>query len=859
MMTLYTFLNLYSSPEASLKAQWPAARERPFRRALFKGHTTCRPKANRTLVRISSLFWITTLLCGTLALTAVQAQAQDGGVRGQVVDEAKTGIAFATVALLRLPDSTYMAGAQTRENGRFSITGVAAGSYVLKISYVGYLPYRQGQISVQAGHTENLGVVTLARNTRLLDEVLVKTKVPDVQYDLDKTTFNITEDIRSMSTNASQILEQIPMVELDEEGVPSVMGQGVTVLIDGRPSRIYGSNIETVLKLIPAGTIDKVEVITNPSARYTTEEGGIVLNIITKNEHLVGLSGIASVGGNTNGNYSPSLSLNLNTPKFAWNNSISYDFDRDPFHSSLLRENLADTLFFTDQTRTGTDNDRDFSYDGHLSYQLSEKNRLGVFFGLGHATEREHEVLQTRTLANDKTLLSAYTRDITNRENNWQYRAGVHYEKTFARKEQVLEAEAYYSTRRDRDHQDFDQRSDWDDLNALERQNERSHDKGFTFKTDYVHPFSEKSRLEAGVRADWETDDNDFIPEYFDKTADDYLVVDSLLNDYATREQEFEGYAMYRTEIHSFSLQAGARLEKAILRTRQHILNQYFDNEFLNLIPTLNLSYRLKNNDNLSFSYSRRANRPWWRQLSPFVDYTDPENIRTGNPDLKPEFHNAFELRYGKFINQFSLFGSLFYRHSHHPIQAISTVDANGVSYTSYENKGSENYYGLETGVSADIVKDWNVRLNLGLRKNEVLGFEEAYEAVGFNGRFSTFFPLPMGIRGYAYLRYHGPRAIAQGTRRGSLMGDVGLRRNFMGERGQVSLRLSDVFNQRRHDQDRTTATFKETRRYQRQSRYLALNVSFLFGKLEGKTNDHGDKAAPDNGMEQDSGEGDDF
>src|SRR5690606_13385894 len=155
----------------------------------------------------------------------------------------------------------------------------------------------------------------------------------------------------------------------------------------------YGDNIETVLKLIPSGIIEKVEVITSPSARYTTEQGGIVLNIITKGDRLIGVSGIASLSATTNNNYSPSLNVNVTRNKLGLNNSVSFDFDKDISGSSVLRENLLDPPFTIDQGRNGTEKDRDFSYNGNLFYQFSKKSTGGVFFGVGRDFEDENELL----------------------------------------------------------------------------------------------------------------------------------------------------------------------------------------------------------------------------------------------------------------------------------------------------------------------------------------------------------------------------------------------------------------------------------------------------------------------------------
>lgn len=785
-----------------------------------------------------AIFLFTCLLaCGFVA----KGQGNNIQIKGQIVNSARQGISFASVVLLKLPDSTIYTGTKTVDNGRFELNNISPGNYAVKISYLGYLTKIIPDVTLEAGNNENLGVIIMKQNAELLDEVVIERSAPAVQYELDKTIFNITDDIKALSTNASQILRNIPMVEMDQNGVPSVMGQGVTVLIDGRPSKIYGDDIETVLKLIPSGTIKNIEVITNPSARYATEQGGVVLNIITKSEHLVGLSGAVSLEGNTNGGFSPAVSVNLTRKKFGWNNNFSFEYDRDPFESFLQRKNILDTAFYTDQTRSGTEKDKDFSYNGSFYYELNKKDRISVFFGLGHDVEDQTERLVTkRTRGEQKQdLISSYVRNITGNENSWQYHAGVSYKKEFKdNEEHILDFEAYYSKRDDKDDEIFDQQSDWAEYDLLQHQFTTSYDNGFTVDIDYVQPFSEKSRLEAGVRAEWETDDNNFIPKYFDKTEEEFLIVDSLRNDFISHDKEYSAYAMYRTEFHSFSLQTGLRLENEILITNQHILHQKFHNEFLNLIPSLNVSYQFKNKDNISFSYSRRADRPWWRQLNPFVDYSDPENIRSGNPDLKPEFDNTFELKYGKFINQFSLYGALFYRHTYNPIQRIKTLNEEGVSYSTYENKGKENYVGLEAGFSADIVKDWTVRTNIGLRRSEVLGLDRTYKNVSFNGRFSTYFPLPLDVRGFAYVHYRGPRAVAQGTRDGMLSSDLGVRKSFLDNKADVSLRLSDVFNQRKWASSLHTDTFIETSSHRWSSRNLRISISYVFGKLDGEDSD---------------------
>lgn len=789
------------------------------------------------------------LLCAIfLSVHSVTAQ-KTNGLSGQIVDEAKDVVELASVVLLNLPDSTIVGSTQTGSNGRFLIENITPGNYAIRISFIGFMEQVIGDIKIEAEKVRNLGVITFKSDFNLLDEVLIERSGPAVQYELDKTIFNMTPDIQAMSVNATELLEQIPMVELDEEGVPSVMGQNVTVLIDGRPSRVYGNNIETVLKLIPSGIIEKVEVITSPSARYTTEQGAIVLNIITKAERLVGVSGIASLSGTSKNSLSPSVNLNITRKRIGFNNSISFGYEEEESRGSVFRENRLDPIFFTEQNRVGKEIEKDFSYNGNLFYRLDEQSTFGVFFGLGRERETEDESLLTRTYTAGNDELSSYNRAINAISNTWQYRGGIDYKKTFSDENQVLDIRAYFSTRDDEDVHFFNQKSAWEDLNYLQHQIAMSEDEGFTVQADYVHPFSDKSSLETGVRANWDVEENKFTPSTFDNTLGDYVVDENLMNDFEGRNQQFSAYAMFRTSIERFSLQAGARVEQAYLKGEQHLLNQTYENDFLNLIPTLNLSYRLKNEDNLKFSYNRRARRPWWNQLNPFVDYSNPDNIRSGNPELDPELINSFEFSYGKFINQFNLFGSAFYRHSNNPIQNISTIDDQGISYTTYDNIGKENYYGLEAGAGADIIPTWNVRMNIGLRKNEVTGFSEDNSTTSFTGRFSSFYPLPFNFRGYAFVNYFGPRAIAQGEMNGVFVTDLGIRKSLMDKKLNISLRASDIFNNREFIRTLDQPNFMQRSSHKRQSRYISLSLSYVFGSLRDSGSDS-EPEAPNMDME---------
>lgn len=776
---------------------------------------------------------------------------KNNGLSGQLVDEAKDVVELASVVLQRLPDSTIVGSVQTGSNGKFLIKNITPGNYTVRIRFVGFVDQVIDSIKIEEGKITNLGVMTFQSDTKLLDEVVIERSGPAVQYELDKTIFNINPDIQAMSVNATELLEQIPMVELDEDGVPSVMGQNVTVFIDGRPSRVYGNNIETVLKLIPSGIIEKVEVITSPSARYTTDQGAIVLNIITKAERLIGVSGISSLTSTNKNSLSPSINLNITRNRIGFNNSVSFNYDETQSHGEVFRENRLDPVFFTQQNQRSKNIKKDFSYNGNLFYRLDDKITFGVFFGLGRDRGNGDESLLTQSFTIENTELSSYNRAIDAISNTWQYRGGLDFKKIFNDENQVLEIKSYFSTRDDKDVHFFNQTSGWENLNYLQHQVATSEDEGFTIQADYVHPLPGKASLETGLRANWDLEENKFTPSTFNNSSEDYVVDQSRMDDFKGRNQQFSAYAMFRTAFKRFSLQAGARIEQAHLKGNQNLLNQAYENNFLNLIPTLNLSYRLKNEDNLRFSYNRRAKRPWWNQLNPFIDYSNPDNIRSGNPELDPELINSFELSYGKFINQFNLFGSTYYRHSNNPIQHISTIDNQGVSYTTYDNIGVENYYGLETGVGAEIRPKWNIRMNVGVRKNEVKGFGEDNIATSFTGRFSTFYPLPLNFRGYAFVNYFGPRAIAQGKLNGIFVTDLGIRKSLMDKKFNISIRVSDIFNNREYIRTLEQVNFRQKSSSKRQTRYFSLNLSYAFGSLKDSGQDDVNTQEPSMDIDQ--------
>ena len=798
---------------------------------------------------------IMTLLLLMLSLTA---WAQNGKVRGRVVD-ARTGenIEYATVALLNPKDSTLKGGTVTESNGTFSINA-AYGRYLLRITFVGYEPqYYKNPVTLSADHpTANLGKVAINPQATIMDAVEVTAERSMMEYQLDKRVINVDKNIVSSGGTATDVLEQVPSVAIDNDGNVTLRGStNVKVLVNGRPSELLASDLSTLLEQIPASTVENVEVITNPSAKYDPEGMSGIINIKLKDRTAgaLGLNGVVNVNvgaplpfmvpddlgsmsgtgrliptamGNISLNYTTekyNLFLNADAGLRQRGNYGSSDIERFDNAGNAISHNTIDQYGLGPGTMGSVKVGGEYYFDDKnsllLSYQLRGGNR-----------RRANNSYATDLLFADSM---SYHQTTTSNNRNANHSFNMLYTRKFDRKDEELTLDATFSMRHvkgdgEQEQQYYNPYANWANYYLRESETENHH-QALNVKLNYLRPldsFLDRKdwRLETGYegRMDWPDQRADYYrTEYFPSnssfTLDRYY--DSLSSTHFDYRQHV--HAVYATLggslTDALSLQAGLRGEYASIYGKD--LYRPADTVPVNktywqIYPTLHLSYKISDMQSAQLSYSRRVHRPHMWDLNPYMDIREDNQMSFGNPDLDPEYTNAFELSYNLGIKKVNIFTSVYYRQTNNMITHYGfTWCADSVAryawwepynsqYDGYRastrlNLSTGYNYGMEFIFDWQILQWWKINISLNLYQSHIEGTELLYnqstESFQASGKFSSFMTLPKDWTVQLSGQYWAPWLDLQTQMDPSYWLDLAVKKDVFDKRGTLSLRVSDV------------------------------------------------------------------
>ena len=790
------------------------------------------------------------ILLALLAL-ALGAQAQQGTVRGRVTD-ARTGenIEYATVALLNPKDSTLKGGTVTESNGAFSLK-VPYGRYLLRITFVGYEPqYYKNSVTLSAEHpTVNLGKVAINPQATLMEAVEVVAERSMVEYQLDKRVVNVDKNIVSGGGTASDVLEQVPSVAIDNDGNVTLRGSSnVKVLVNGRPSELLASDLATLLEQIPASTVENVEVITNPSAKYDPEGMSGIINIKLKDRTAgaLGLNGVVNVNVGAPLPFMVPDSLPSFIPTAMGNISLNYTtekynlfFNADAGLRQRGNKSESDIEYLTGGVpvshnaieQYGLNPNRMGSVKVGGEYYFNDKNSLLLSYQLrGGNRQRNSNSYATDLLYNDSL---DYLQTATSDNNNINHSFNLLYTKKFDRKDEELTFDATFSTREV--HGTGDQEQTYADAAAnfdhyyLRRSITENHHQGLNLKLNWLRPLDtflgkEGWRLETGYegRMDWPDQQADYYRTVFNNTGGTYLYhgyYDSLSSTHFNYRQQV--HAVYATLggnlTDALSLQGGLRGEYTSLYGRDlyHPLTAAIDKPYWQLYPTLHLSYKITDLQSAQVSYSRRVRRPHFWDLNPYIDIREDNQMSFGNPNLDPEYTNAFELSYNLGIKKVNLFTSLYYRQTNNMITHYGfTWCADSVAryawwepynpeYDGYRastrlNLSTGYNYGMEFIFDWQIFQWWKININVNLYKSYIEGTEllhnQSTSSFQASGKFSSFMMLPSDWTIQLSGQYWAPWLDLQTKMDPGYWVDLAVKKDVFNKRGTVNLRVSDVF-----------------------------------------------------------------
>jgi outer membrane receptor protein involved in Fe transport len=779
--------------------------------------------------------WRLGLLAAALA-SAATAQAQQGAVRGTLLEAgSKQPVSFASVVLLHSPDSTFVTGAQANEAGAFELTKLPLGTYILRTTAVGYRPGRRVISLTASAPTLALGSLPLRPAATRLTDVVVTAERPVVSGGLDKKVVDVTKDLTVTGGTAVDVLQNVPSVTVDQTGAVSIRGSGgVTIFIDGKPTG-------TTLDQIPASSIQSVEVITNPSARYDASGAGGILNIILKKERRDGLNGQVSATGGTGDKANGSLSLNYRQGKLNLFGQYDYRRDRRRINSSLDQTTVAGgTSLLLHQDRQGVNLQTSHAARLGLDYDFTPEQSITLAVQPRFNPTAADETLDSRQVnqtAGDQPVPAG-----TNRRTNattGTFRAAdvtLDYRHTWAQhKGRELTASAVYTPL-------FADNSIGSNIiyldNSLVAQQQRTtnHTTQGTAQVDYVHPLGEKSRLEAGVRSSLRQYDLSYS----------FSSVPALAfnpsNEFVYKQYVQAAYGIYAGTLQKFSYQLGLRAEQTNLSGTQLAgSNPPFSQRYLSLFPSAALTYELPHDQQVRLSYTKRIQRPDASELNPFTDRSDPLNLQTGNPQLLPEFVHSVELGDElTFAGGRSLTTTAFYRLETNTAQGYRQVitdplTGNVVTSTTRLNLGQETSYGLEVVGTSPLTAFWKVNVTAStfrrLIKGGVASTPINTASQVYTTRLNNTFNLSKKLDAQLALNYRSPINSAQGTRSANFNVDFAAKYNVLRDRGTLTLRVADVFNTLHYSFTAYGDGLASASYFKRESRIAYLGFTYRFGQ----------------------------
>ncbi len=747
-------------------------------------------------------------------------------VSGQLFDaETQESLPFANVAVHSFDGGVLVTGTITDDNGRFQILEIPSGKYRFHFSFIGYVGAEQTLVSGGLNTIFDLGKIELEPSIQALEEVEVVGQEATTNSDLNKKSFSLTGNIAQSGGSVLDAMKTMPGVAFDQEGKVVLRGSDkVVILIDGKQSSLTGFGNQKGLANIPASNIEKIEIINNPSAKYDANGFAGIINIIYKKEKQTGLNSEVGLSfglgalekrkadtPTDRGSFSvnPKLipSINLNYKKDKVNYFLQSEF--------ILQEALPNNEFTTRNYDDGRniisqvpENRKQFRsiINGGIDYDLNENNSF-TFSGL-YDREKHIDTAQVAFINLDN--------NIRNRFYNWQeeeatryINVSANYRHKFEQAGHTLSANAQYTQGLE------DETYSLNDSSTVrigrDKTNIRAIENTTSVSTDYVRPLK-NGRIELGAKLRIRR-----LPVDYTITPGNQSIIYPDLGTFSDwGENLYAGYVNYLLEKEKYDVEAGLRAEQTDVFYNLDPVNIYYpendDYEYFELFPSVRFTYKLNDNNKLSAFYNRRIDRPGEPELRIFPKYDDPELLKVGNPYLRPQFTDAFELAHKYSWGTGSLFSAVYHRMIQDQYMRIFSIDNSNPDYDIvnriYQNTGSATNTGIELLFSQDISNSFKLSASF----NGYINTIDAYQGTllfpferpffidestdeAWDAKLTSEFKLPLEISAQLTGVYYSPKNIPQGEQLGRSSVDFGLKKNIWENKGELTLAATDIFN----------------------------------------------------------------
>ena len=814
-----------------------------------------------------------------VAMFAVMAM-EAAVVKGKIVDAGGSALDFVNVVVISKSDNGAVYGAISDEKGHFAVEGVPAGDYWFEVKFVGYQSVKK-EVTIKSLNEEvKIGQIVLREDAKLLGEVEVVGQASQMRFDIDKKVFNVDQNLAASGASASEMLQGIPSVDVDNEGNVSLRNSSsVEVWINGKPSGLTEENRAQILEQMPAGSIEAVEIITNPSAKFNPEGTAGIINLVMKKDRKAGYYGSVSGGGMYNiGSPAPGANLGAN---FNYNSGLvdfyvnfgvrymnhesnnytdRYSFERLPMDSYTdVREQWGDTLFHLNTLSANRSQFLGLFGRMGADFHITKKSTIGISV-MGHGGTNNSKNLNTYTREDWATMDTIiYERENQQGGMRPSYSVSLDYAYEIDPKGSEVRTSIEYSGHNRSGDYIYKQRALQGyspEYTQIQRQN--GHNQNVNYKLDYTQKIGQTQKVEAGLYGSWQ---QRLAPSRAwnlldgEEGSDGSTIYNSVLiqfNDFNYEEWIAAMYATYGAKFGPFSMSLGLRGEytNTFVRTRdveEESAWQENRRGYFQVYPTAFLSYAFPNNHELQANYTRRINRPRGRQINSFRDMSDSTNISFGNPLLDPEISSAVELNYLKTWDNHAISAGLYYRFSDNAIERVRYLD-NNVMFSTFENVSLRQSAGLEI-VAKNKVTKW---LNLTTTVNCYYAAMDSVfydtdldgeldllypfqQSFSWNARLMANFLIPMGWSAQLTGMYRSADVVAQGKMNSQYVVDLGVRKSFLDRKLNLALSIRDLLNSRRWANTTWGDNFWQYSSHEPRGTMFSLSLTYNFGNMRAK------------------------
>lgn len=797
------------------------------------------------------------LLCAFQFLNAQnKTGANNGQITGKVTDaNTKAPVDYATITVFKQGSTSALNGSVTDTKGNFAIKNLPAGEYEVTVDFIGYQRKIIPHVTISGTVTNvALGVITITPVQNQLKGVTITGTAATVENRIDKLVYNAASDLTAQGGVAIDVLKKVPMISVDVDGNVELQGNpNIRFLINGKPSSIFGASLADALQSIPASQIKSIEVITSPGAKYDASGTGGIINIILKDSRVQGFNGSVNLSAGTR-QENGSLNLNLRKGNIGVNAFLS---GNDQINARTLTQNnrlsynnAADTS--TRLFQNGNSASYRSGYNSGLSvtWSITPKADLTAAIGLNHFGNHNNGLTNQEQLRQQVASNTSFSDVLSLRNSNNRFNANavdysLNYKKSF--KTEGQELDMLFTTSSSKNTSNFFQQQDYPAggyVSSGSTSNNPGKDRQTNISIDYTHPFSKKFIIETGVKGVFEKISN--------QVATDTLAG----SDFVPNANQTYGFN-YSRQIYAYYLSAQFTLFHDFIDVKGGLRDEYttaaadFPGTVLpnynTLAPSAVISHKINETQTIKVSYNYRIERPNYGDLNPFYNISDPHNISTGNPNLKPEIGHNYELGYNKtFAKGANIYVGAFYRHNTNDIQAYTThYDTLNIGGTRYSNVflsqryniGSENTTGINLYGSVPVTSKLNLRSNMffGDRVSVNPG-NPTVSGVTYRINLNASYSFPHDLVAEVFGNYNASQRTIQGTRPSFAFYNLAFRKQLLNKKASIGLTAANPFNKYVKQSSYTTgSSFYQTNLRQVQLRSFGISLSYKFGKLEFK------------------------